>query len=37
VRYVRSYTNPALQAEGGTTVLFQLTFKTVGDFGFSAF
>lgn len=37
VRYVRAYTNPALQAAGGTTVLFNLVFKTVGDFGFSAF
>lgn len=37
VRYVRSFTNPVLQAEGGTALLFQLTFKTVGDFGFSAF
>jgi LPS-assembly protein len=37
VRYVRSFTNPALQAEGGTAVVFQLQFKTVGDFGFSAF
>lgn len=37
VRYLRSYTNPALNAAGGTTLLFQLTFKTVGDVGFSAF
>jgi LPS-assembly protein len=37
VRYLRSFTNPALQAEGGTTVLFQLVFKTVGEIGFSAF
>jgi LPS-assembly protein len=37
VRYVRSFTNPALRAEGGTAVVFQLQFKTVGDFGFSAF
>lgn len=37
VRYLRSFTNPALQAEGGTTLLFQLTFKTVGEVGFSAF
>jgi LPS-assembly protein len=37
VRYLRTYTNPALNAAGGTTVLFQLTFKTVGDFGFSPF
>jgi LPS-assembly protein len=36
LRYQRSYTTPGLQAEGGTTVLFQLVFKTVGEFGFSA-
>jgi LPS-assembly protein len=37
VRFLRTYTNPALNAAGGSTLLFQLTFKTVGDFGFSPF
>lgn len=36
LRYQRSYTSPGLEAEGGTTLLFRLVFKTVGEFGFSA-
>jgi LPS-assembly protein len=37
VRFVRSFTDPDLSAVGGTTILFSLGFKTVGEIGFSAF
>ena len=36
VNFTRRYTS-YLGDRGATTVLFQLTFKTVGQFGFSAF